>query len=400
MINCARKEFPKLSFYEGDIEDSAVINSLNGPFDFIILSDSIGMLEDIETTLRNLHQLCTPNTRIVIAYYSQHWAPLLKIGEVLGLKMPQVEQNWLRLEDIERLMDLSDFEVVRREWRQLVPKKWFGLGRLINRYIGTLPYLRKLCLRNYLVGRPIGIETEEIKSATVLIPCRNEKGNIEPAIQRIPDFCENLEILFVEGHSQDNTFEEISRVIAAYPEKDIKVLKQPGRGKGDAVRSGFDAARGQILMILDADLTVPPETLPNFYRAIANGKGEFINGSRQIYPMENEAMRFLNRIANRMFSRILTWLMGQTVTDTLCGTKVLSKRHYNMIAENRHYFGDFDPFGDFDLLFGADKLNLKIIEIPVRYAARYYGETQISRFRDGWKLIKMVSFAFRKLKAL
>jgi len=399
MIEFARQEFPDLAFHVGDIEDPGLLSSLGGPYDFIVLSDSIGMLEDIETTLSRLHQLCSPNTRIVIAYYSQHWTPVLKMGELLGIKMPQVEQNWLGVNDIERLLDLSDFEVVRREWRQLIPKKWFGIGNFVNRYIGTLPIIRKLCLRNYLVARSTNFDENSAPSTTVLIPCRNEAGNIEPAIKRIPDFCTDLEIIFVEGHSQDNTIDEINRVIGAYPDRNIKLLNQPGRGKGDAVRAGFEAARGQVLMILDADLTVLPEMLPNFYRAIASGKGEFINGSRLIYPMEDHAMRLLNRIANRLFSRIFTWLMGQTVTDTLCGTKVLSKEHYKMIADNRDYFGDFDPFGDFDLLFGADKLNLKITEIPVRYAAREYGETQISRFTDGWKLIKMIGFAYRKLKA-
>jgi SAM-dependent methyltransferase len=399
MIDIARSENPNLDFHVGDIEDPKFVRLLKGPYDYIVLSDSIGMFEDIESTLTNLHQLCSPDTRIVLAYYSQIWNPILKIGEYLKFKMPQVEQNWLGLRDLERLFNLSNFEVVRREWRQLIPKNCFGIGNLINRYLATLPFIRYLCLRNYLVVRSRNVCCDLPKSVTVLIPCRNEEGNVEPAIRRIPDFCDDLEILFVEGHSTDRTLSEINRVITKYPGKNIKLLKQPGRGKGDAVRAGFEVSEGQILMILDADLTVPPEMLPNFYRAIASGKGEFINGSRLIYPMEEEAMRFLNQLANRLFSMILSWLMSQTVTDTLCGTKVLSKQHYKRIAENRYYFGDFDPFGDFDLLFGADKLNLKIIEVPVRYAARYYGQTQISRFRDGWKLMRMVGFAYRKLKA-
>ena len=400
MIETARSIYPELTFYLGDIEDSIFISSLEGPYDIIVLSDTIGMMEDIEKTLKNLHQLCTPNTRLIITCHSFFWNPILKIAEYLNLKMPQIELNWLSLADIDRLLNLSEFEVIRREWKQLLPINWFGLGAAINRYFGSLPGVRKLCLRNYLVSRSTMVVKEPPTSATVLIPCRNEKGNIEPAIQRVSEFCDDIEILFVEGNSHDGTFEEIERVIDAYPEKNIKALKQPGKGKGDAVRTGFDAASGEVLMILDADLTVPPEALPNFFHAIATGKGEFINGSRLIYPMEIEAMRLLNRIANSLFSKILSWLMGQTVTDTLCGTKVLSKEQYKKIAKNREYFGDFDPFGDFDLLFGADKLNLKIIEVPVRYAARTYGETQISRFSDGWKLIKVVGVAYRKLRAL
>jgi glycosyltransferase involved in cell wall biosynthesis len=234
---------------------------------------------------------------------------------------------------------------------------------------------------------------------TVLIPCRNEAGNIEPAIKRVPRFAKEMEYLFVEGHSSDNTVDEIKRVIASYPELDIRLIQQDGKGKGNAVRNGFDAAKGEVMMILDADLTMPPEDLPKFYAAISSGKGEFINGSRLVYPMENEAMRFLNHVANWTFSKLFSWLLNQRFTDTLCGTKVLYKSDYERIAANRSYFGEFDPFGDFDLLFGAAKLNLKIVEVPIRYAARTYGTTQISRFTDGWLLLRMVAVAYRRLKA-
>jgi glycosyltransferase involved in cell wall biosynthesis len=274
----------------------------------------------------------------------------------------------------------------------------FGLGTLLNRFVGTLPLIRRLSLRNYLVARPLRNAALNDPSVTVLVPCRNEQGNIENAVKRLPRFCRDIEILYVEGHSSDGTLEEIHRVIALYPDLDIKVLVQDGKGKGDAVRKGFANARGDILMILDADLTVPPEDLAKFYDAIAKGKGEFINGSRLVYPMQDQAMRFLNFLANRTFSWLFTWLLNQRYTDTLCGTKVLSRKNYEILYANRSYFGDFDPFGDFDLIFGATKLNLKVVEIPIRYAAREYGETQISRFRHGWLLLKMVVFAYRKLK--
>ena len=238
------------------------------------------------------------------------------------------------------------------------------------------------------------------KCVSVIVPCRNERGNIEPIIKRLPDFGDDLEILFIEGHSKDGTYEEVERLIPLYAHRDIKLLRQDGKGKGDAVFKAFDAARGDVLMILDADISVPPEDLPKFYNALRSGKGEFINGSRLVYPMENEAMRFLNRIANHTFSILFSWLLNQRFTDTLCGTKVLRKRHYQRIKENRSYFGDFDPFGDFDLIFGAAKLNLKIQELPIPYAARTYGETQISRFSHGWLLLRMVVFAYFKLKVL
>lgn len=399
MVREARKRHPEYTFHLGDVEDAAALEKLGGPFDVIVMSDTIGSLEDCETTLRNLHPLCTRETRIVISYYSKGWEPILKGAEMLGLKMSGPEQNWLRTDDIQNLLHLADFEVIKREWRQLMPKSLFGLGRIINRYLGTLPFIRRLCLRNYIVARPMTDIARPGLSATVVVPCRNEKGNIEEAVKRIPKFCDKQEILFVEGGSVDGSWEEIQRVIAAYPERNIRATRQDGAGKGDAVRKAFAEARGEVLMILDADLTTPPEDLPKFYNALTAGKGQFINGSRLVYPMERQAMRFLNYAANHIFSLLFTWLLNQRFTDTLCGTKVLTKAHYERIAQGRGYFGEFDPFGDFDLIFGAAKLNLKIIEVPVRYAERTYGETQISRFKHGWLLLRMVVFAYRKLKA-
>jgi SAM-dependent methyltransferase len=400
MIHVAQENYENFEFIQGDLEDVRFISSLQGPFDFIILSGTIGYLDDCEEAFIGLHSLCTPDTRLIISYYSWWWRPILALGEKIGLKMPSVEMNWLSTEDTMGFLQLADFEPVKREWRQLVPRSLFGLGPFMNRFIGTLPLIRRLSLKNYIVARPVRKVSLNMLSTTVLIPCRNEKGNIENAVKRLPNFCDDIEILYVEGNSQDGTLDEIHRVIKAYPDKDIKVLVQDGKGKGDAVRKGFSHARGDILMILDADLTVPPEDLPKFYKAITSGKGEYINGTRLVYPMDDQAMRFLNFLANRTFSVLFTWLLNQRLTDTLCGTKVLTKKNYEKIVENRSYFGEFDPFGDFDLIFGATKLNLKIVEVPIRYAAREYGETQISRFRHGWLLLKMVIFAYKKLKII
>jgi glycosyltransferase involved in cell wall biosynthesis len=319
---------------------------------------------------------------------------------VLGLQMPQPRQNWLSSDDIANLLYLADFDTIKREWRQLLPRRLLGIGSLINRYIAPLPGIRRACLRDYLVARVRPTSEPQPRSVSVVIPCRNERGNIEAAIRRLPSFGTDMEIIFIEGHSSDGTLEEIERVTAAYPELDIKAEVQDGKGKGDAVRKGFDMARGEMLMILDADLTTPPEDLPKFYQALVTGKGEFINGSRLVYPMERQAMQFLNLIANTIFSWLFSWLLNQRFTDTLCGTKVLLKTHYQQIAANRAYFGEFDPFGDFDLIFGAAKLNLKVAEIPVSYASRDYGQTNISRFRHGLLLLRMVWFAFFKFKSI
>ncbi len=399
MVAHARARHPELEFHVGNAEDPADLAMIDGQFDVILLSDTIGVLDDCEETLRLLHRFATPRTRIIVSYHSRAWEPLLGLVERLGLKRPQPDDNWLSTADTMNLLELADWKPVKREWRQLAPRSLFGLGAVINRWIAPLPGVRRLCLRNYVVARPRPRPAEAPPSVTVLVPCRNERGNIENAVLRLPRFAPDMEVIYCEGHSRDNTYEECLRVQAAHPDWDIKVMRQPGKGKGDAVRAGFAAARGDILIILDADLTVPPEALGKFYRAMADGQGEFINGTRLVYPMEDQAMRFLNFWANRAFARIFSFLLNQRFTDTLCGTKVLWRQDYEKIVANRHYFGDFDPFGDFDLIFGAAKLNLQIVEVPVRYADRTYGTTQISRFRHGVLLLRMVLFAWRKLKA-
>jgi len=398
-IDAARAAYPQHEFRVLDFENADAFASIGEKFDFVLLSDTVGWIEDIETVFGRLHSVCHPDTRIVLSYHAPLWEPALRAAQSLGLKAPMPPMNWLGMRDLAALLDLAGFEVIRREWRTLLPVGLLGLGGLINRVLAPLPIVRGLCLRHYLVARSRQVQHPVPNSASVIIPARNERGNIEAAVWRLPQFCERVEIVFVEGHSKDGTLEEMRRVQAAYPDRDIKVFVQEGKGKGDAVRKGFAEATGDVLMILDADLTVPPEQMPKFFRQIAEGRGEFVNGTRLVYPMEEEAMRALNWIANHGFSVIFSWLLNQRFTDTLCGTKVLRKSHYERIAANRLYFGDFDPFGDYDLIFGAVKLNLKVVEVPIRYLARTYGETQISRFRHGWLLLQMVAFAWRKLKA-
>jgi SAM-dependent methyltransferase len=400
MIAQARKTHPDLAFYIGDIEDGSFVRSLPGPFDFIVIVDTIGALDDCQGMLDNLHELCSRETRIVIGYYSHLWSPALKFAEAVGLRMPQLLDNVLSPADIRSLVQLADFEPIKSEIRLLLPVSVFGLGRLVNRFVAPLPLIRQLCMRHYTVCRSLRHIDDEATSVTIVIPARNERGNIEPAVKRIPLLGDDMEIIFVEGHSSDGTWEEIERVVAAYPHLRIKALRQPGKGKADAVFAGFDAARGDILIILDSDLTMPPEQLPKFWQAIRSGKGEFVNGSRLVYPIEDEAMRFLNLIVNRIFSLLFTWLLSQRFTDTLCGTKALRRSDYERLRAGRGYFGNFDPFGDFDLIFGASKLGLKAIEVPIRYTSRTYGETQISRFRHGFWLLQMVWFAFLRTKAL
>jgi len=399
-IEFARNEYPEHEFLIADIEDPEFLKRLANqePFDVILLEDTLGYLEDVHSFLQRLGSLCIPETRVVSVYYGYMWEPLLQLAEKLNLRKPSFDTTWLRMSDIDNFMTLGGFETVKKEWRVFFPMNILGIANFVNRYIATLPLIRKLCLRHYLVARRVPVEESKQLSVSVVVPCRNEMGNIEPALQRLPKLGSHTELIFVEGHSTDSTWEEIQRVKREYKNLDIKSIQQPGVGKRDAVRAGFNIATGDVLMILDADLTVPPEDLTKFFDLIKSGQGEYINGSRLIYGMEDQAMRFLNYVANHTFAYIFSYLINQRLTDTLCGTKVLKRSDYNRIAQNRNYFGDFDPFGDFDLIFGASKINLKICEVPVRYATRSYGTTQISRFRHGFLLVKMVLFAYKKFK--
>jgi SAM-dependent methyltransferase len=400
MIEQARKLHPHLEFKIGDAEDAATFAEFTEPFDFILVMDTIGAIEDIQKFFEQLHPLCARHTRLIVGYFSHLWQPVLKTAEWLGQRMPYPPQNALSPADLRALASLANFDPVKSEQRVLMPVSLFGIGRIVNRFISVLPGFRFFALRHYLVSRSLQSAVEDLKSVSVVVPARNERGNIEPAVQRIPQFCDDIEIIFIEGHSKDGTYEEMERVKAAYPGRDIKLMRQPGKGKADAVFTAYDVARGDVLMILDADLTMPPEQLPKFWNAIKSGQGEFINGSRLVYPLEDDAMRFLNLIANKIFSYLFSWLLNQRYTDTLCGTKVMRRSDYYRLREGKAYFGDFDPFGDFDLIFGGSKLNLKTIDLPIRYAARAYGETQISRFRHGVMLLRMVVFAFFKIKAI
>ena len=405
MIKEAKKRYSDIDFIEADVEEKTSLNVIKETFDFIILSDTIGYLGDIENTFNHFHKFCNADTRFIVAYYSPFWEPILNLAAKLKFKMPELQKVLLSENDISALLNSSSFETVKKQKKILLPFKIFGLGRFVNRFIASLPVFSYFCLRSYVICRSMKKATLDLpKSASVIIPCRNEKGNIRNALNRLPKFTKDIEIIFVEGHSKDGTWQEVQEVIVdkAFIKKGFKMLaiQQKGIGKADAVFEAFSMATKDVLIILDGDLTVPPEDIPKFWKKISQGDAEYINGSRLVYPMENEAMRFLNYIANKMFSLLFTWLLGQRYTDTLCGTKVIRKRHFDKACERNKDLGDFDPFGDFFIIFGAARLNLKMTEVPIRYRAREYGETQISRFSHGFLLIKMVIFAFFKLKAI
>lgn len=395
MIEKARAEHPDLTFELADAHNFQPEET----FDFIVLSDVVNDLWDVQQVFETISGYCHSGSRIILNSHSRLWEVPRRVGELCGLVKPQLIQNWLTAPDLANLLYLAGFETIRVSHEIMWPVRTPGIDALCNRYLVKLWPFRELGITNFLIARPSPRPRSGPEPVvSVVVPARNESGNIANILDRVPEMGGGTELIFVEGNSTDDTWQRIQDELARRGRPRTSAFQQTGKGKGDAVRLGFAKATGELLMILDADLTVPPEDLPRFYEAWHSGKGEFINGVRLVYPMEEGSMRFFNFVGNKFFSLAFTWLLGQSIKDTLCGTKVLSREHYETIARNRAYFGGLDPFGDFDLIFGAAKINLKMLDLPVRYRQRTYGETNIQRWSHGMLLLRMVLLAMRRIK--
>jgi hypothetical protein len=402
LFDISSGKFPDLSF----VYKTPEAFRTNDKFDYVLMANSVSSLDNIQQVFSNIHQSCLPSTRLIITFQNPSWELILKLASFIKQRMPYKALNWLTYDDVRNILDLEGFEVIIHSKKLLVPRKIPILDTLFNKILAQIPFFNQLCLIEFIVARlkPNHFKTE-IKTSestcSVIIPARNEAGNIEQCVTRMPFMGKHTEIIFIEGNSIDNTWNEIQRIQEKYKDHwDIKISQQKGKGKGDAVRQGFTMATGDILIILDSDLTVKPEDLTYFFEAIASGNCEFANGCRLVYPVNSETMPWINQLANRLFAWLLSYLLNTTIKDSLCGTKALSKQNYLRIAANRHYFGDFDPFGDFDLLFGASKLGLKVQDIPVRYMPRTYGSSNINHIKEGLVLLKMCIYAARKVKFL
>jgi 2-polyprenyl-3-methyl-5-hydroxy-6-metoxy-1,4-benzoquinol methylase len=401
LADIAQQRNPSLSFAVA-FPDKDEFHQLFGPdekFDYILFDD-IGDTVDVLQALRNLKPLCQRHTRLLISTYNHLWEPLVTIAEGLGMKVPQVEQNWLSGADIRNLLALAGFEVLETYRIVLLPKYVPLLSDFLNQFCARLPFLNKLCMTQVLTARviPLSIPRENL-AVSVIIPCKDEKGNIEDAVRRVPQLAGRTEIIFCDDKSSDGTSEEVRRVRSRYPDKEIRLEDGPGICKSKNVWTGFETASGDILMILDADLTTMPEELVYFVDVIASGRAEFVNGSRLIYPVPKGAMKEVNMLGNKFFSLAFSYLLGQRVKDTLCGTKVLWRSDWERIKPMIGSWGIEDRWGDYELLFGASKLNLRIVDLPVHYQERIYGTTKMTRvFHNGLIMLRMCWHGFLKLK--
>jgi SAM-dependent methyltransferase len=404
-IERARANHPDIRFEVGDIAaaGSRLEPAAAGTWDAVICDRLAHSVVDVKALLLGLKRQLAPGGRVYMTAFNYMWELPVRMAEMTGWKRPAPTSNWLSDSDYRNLFDIVGLEVVRYENRLLLPVDVPGVGTALNRYLVRAPGMQYVSLYRIYVLRDRTdagtVAAPRRASVSVIVPTRNEAGNVAAALARTPVMGTGTELIFVEGHSSDDTWGTIQAEMKRYsgPLK-LSAYQQSGKGKGDAVRLGFEKATGDILMILDADLTMPPEELPSFYDVIASGQGDYVQGTRLVYPMEPGAMRFFNKLGNMAFSQLFTYLLQQPIKDTLCGTKVLWRRDYERIAAARSYFGDFDPFGDFDLIFGAARLNLKIVEIPVRYRERTYGTTNIDRWKHGVLLLRMSAIAARKIK--
>jgi hypothetical protein len=363
----------------------------------VLINGTLNHHLDIQAVFAELATRLSRSSRVMVVLYNSYFRYLYSLANFLGFRKGELPCTFIARVDLQNLARLTGFEIVRERPCVYFPWRWLGLGDLLNKILPMLPLLRWLSLTYIVTLRPRGRRSRP--GLSCVIPARNEKGNIEDALRRFPDIGCPVEILFVEGHSTDGTWEEIQRVAAAYADRfRIKALQQTGKGKADAVRLGFAHADLPLLTILDADLTMPPEMIGRFYNAYAEGHADFVNGSRLVYPMEGDAMRFLNRLGNIFFAKALSWVLDNRLSDSLCGTKLLSRRDYERMIAWRRDFGDFDPFGDFELLFPASVLGLGTVDIPVRYRARQYGQTNIQRFSHGFELLRMTAIGFFRIK--
>ncbi|MGA2052993.1 MAG: glycosyltransferase [Opitutales bacterium] len=383
-------------FREGRLPETAI----EGTWDHIVLNYLPGYLHDVQAAFEALRAQSHARTRLYITSLNHIWVPLLKVAAAFGWVVKRDYWNWLSRGDLVNLLELAGWEVVVARGEQWLPFEVPLLEPLCNRFLARLPGLHLLGMTVFIVARPrVRFAQPAEASLSVVVPMRNEAGNVAPALARIPKLGRSTEVIFVEGNSRDNTWETLEQAVAAYNGPlQLKLLRQPGKGKWDAVRHGFAHATGDLLVIQDGDLTAPPEDLPKFFEALCAGTAEFANGSRLVYPMQDEAMQFLNMLGNHFFANALSFVLGQPLKDSLCGTKMMARRDYERLLKRLAELGDFDPFGDFNLLFGSAIMALRIRDIPVRYQNRAYGQTNISRFSHGWLLLKMTFFGLRKIR--
>ncbi len=389
LIDISKRRFPSIQFSKAKPEEMIV----KGKYDYVIIPNSVAHFYDIQTVLEKTSKAMGKNSKIIMTATNPRWEQIFSLLEKFNLKRPEKPRNWLSLEDLKNIFEISGYEVEESGYSIIIPSHIPFLSNKINNLIKGNGFFARFCVEQYIVAKKAKLGKEKKLSCTVVIPCYNEEENIKQAIETVPKMGTKTEVLVVDDGSSDKTVQVVKRVMKK--NKNLKLISyKPNQGKGYAVKKGFDAVVTDTMMIQDADMTVPPEELPRFFNLIAEGKADFVNGTRLIYPMEEQAMRNLNMIGNVVFGHVFSWLLGERITDTLCGTKALFRKDYGKIKMSGK------SWGDFDLLFGAAENKLKIVEMPVHYKKRIAGESKMKVVQHGLSLLKMSFIGFWRLKVL
>lgn len=400
MVKIASHKYPKLHFQVMDAHNL----QLDRTFEYVVMSNLVGYSEDIWQVFRELAKVSNRRTQIIITNYNYLWQPFMAIAEKLKVKMPDKIQNWLPQEFIKQFLYLAGFEVVKSGKYLHSPLNLGILGKIINIVLSNIPILDRFALIEYIIARPVFFGAEKHKEIpiSIIIPTHNEAGNIKHIVDNMPQIGSKMEMVFVDLPGEDATEDVIKQMIKENKGKILlKYVKQREKtGKIGALRQGILEANGEIIIIYDADATVPPEDLEKVYLALIERKADFINGTRLVYPTEKGAMRFANHLGNTFFAKLFTWSLGQHFTDTLCGTKGFWRQDFMDFEKSKTGYDNFDLFGDFYLLLSAYRKNLRIAEVPVRYKTRRYGDTKMNRLKNGFRFFVMYLYFFWNYKLL
>ena len=384
----ASQKHPRLEFHTSDVDSAGLPRSFEPQY--IVMTNMLDYVHDIWDVMGSLKPAVHEHTLLIITTNNPLWAPLLRLASNLKLRFPESPRNFITNRDICSVLHLQGFDIVEEGLTLPVPKRIPVLGDLINAIVPEVPVLRFVSSLQYIAARP-RIPRPPL-SCSVVIPCHNEADNIQECLRRVPNIGTRTEIVVVDDGSTDDTCQRVKEVMAADSRVRLIVLEK-NQGKASAVRAGFEAAEGDVLMILDADMAVTPEELPKFLTPLQDGTADLVNGTRLIYPMHGKAMKVANFLGNKGFCFLASKVIRQRVSDTLCGTKAFLKRDFVRMP-----ISGTEHWGDFDLLFGAARLKLRILEIPVHYTERRAGKSKMRAMIEGWSFLWSCLTGWRSLR--
>jgi len=333
----------------------------------------VGFFDKLDSSLNE-------EAKVIVSYYSKIWKPFFFIFSLFGLIRNYKNSLFFSKDTLEIFLRTGNFEISKKIPNYFIPFNIPIINKFLSILINFLPFLDNLSVTKVFYLRKKNYKKRQNKKISLIIPCKNEQGNI---LNIVTDAKKELiipyEIIFVDDKSSDNTFQIIIDCKKKFSDVDIQVTKGPGKGKSLAVNEGIKIATGYYSIIFDADMTVNMKDINVFYNAISNGNADIINGSRLVYKPYTGAMRYLNFLGNKFFSKLSSFITGELITDTLCGSKCFITKDFKIFNEFKDNNNINDIWGDFNILYSSNFYGLKCIDLPVRYYERVEGETKMKK---------------------